>query len=209
LRAQDRVRAGCRRRAPAEWQRGGLPLDRGFYPLEISSFLLRDVRLHGGHLCQRVNVLAIPEEREVEVWTGGEPARPDVADHLALGDRRPRLDHGCDARQVAVGRGKGPLVVDAHAATELLRPARDRDHALGPRAHEGYERSGEIDAEVWAKQMEEGVPSAGRELRGDLGEFDRIAEEVTAKGLPPGLVVSAPPVGILEEDASHRTVRSD
>src|SRR5262249_50033392 len=59
------------------------------------------------------------------------------------------------------------------------------------------------------KEVEERVAAAGRELRGDLGEFDRIAEEVAAERLTAGPVVPTPPIGILEEDASDGAVGGD
>src|SRR5437868_6481505 len=114
----------------------------------------------------------------VQVRTGGEAARADEADGLALLDVRALVDARPETGEMPVAGGGGPVVPDLDQVAVAAHARGINDRALPDRAHRRAVRGAEIDAEVGPAVMQNGVVAAPAEARRDAPEFERRAQQL-------------------------------
>ena len=100
------------------------------------SKLRRGQRLRRGKFgSQRVDVLVVHFQFEVQMRTGCPTCHADGADRVALSDAKALAQAGCDRLQMRIQRCVLAVVLNLYDVAVAALPAGENDDAFGDRAH--------------------------------------------------------------------------
>src|SRR3990172_1869200 len=141
---------------------------------------------------QRIQELAVPAEAEIQVGSGREPRRADLADDVPLPDLRPPPDPLRDAGEVPVGSRVPVRVPDDHEVpVRTLVPG--EDHGAVPHGgNRGARRRRVVHTEVGPRDLQDRVDPSFRETGGDPPVAQRRLQERFPQRFPLVVEVGRP-----------------
>src|ERR1700687_3468578 len=145
----------------------------------------RDWMILAELLGQRINVGPGLLHRKVEMRSGREPGRSDVADKLPDTNVAARFHPRRYFRQVTVDADHPVLMLDPYAVAQLPLPSRALNLAVGDRSDRLAIFGNQVNANVGAVCVENRMITVKREARGDVLEVERVAQELRTERVSP------------------------
>src|SRR5713101_2573835 len=156
-------------------------------------------------LGQRIDVGPGLLHREMEMRSGREPGRTDVADKLPDTNVAARLHSGRDLGQVAVDADHLVLMLEANAIAQLALPS----GALHLAVRDSFDRlaifGDQVNADVGAIGVENRMIAMEREAGGNVLEVEREAQELRTECVSLFVIQVGTAVLVQERDCGQRT----
>src|SRR5579885_112435 len=138
----------------------------------------RNLMINTNLLGQRVDIVALFFESEMQMGTSRQSGRSNPSDNLAHVNPRIRMDVRTDSGQMPVDADHAALMLDANGVAELARPSRLLDPAVGDRLYRRAILRNEIDSDVRTIGVKQRMVAVESEPGRNVLEIERKTQEL-------------------------------